>query len=244
MIKPPFLSIIIPAYRSSGVLEDNLPVLLKWIGEKDYEVEVILVNDGSGDNGATKMVAEVNQLRYIELEQNEGKGSAVRKGMLSASGSIKVFTDADIPFECSALDTIVHYLSELEYDLVIGDRGLEESDYFDRISGKRRFGSGFFTFLVGRFVTTGVSDTQCGLKGFNAEIANDLFSCSRIKGFAFDVELVYIALKRNYDFKKIPVSLRSQDGGSVKVWKHGWRMAWDLLAIKWNHVNGRYRKQK
>ena len=97
MIKPPFLSIIIPAYRSSGVLEDNLPVLLKWIGEKDYEVEVILVNDGSGDNGATKMVAEVNQLRYIELEQNEGKGSAVRKGMLSASGSIKVFTDADIP---------------------------------------------------------------------------------------------------------------------------------------------------
>ena len=242
MNEPPFLSIIIPAYRSARVLEDNLPVLLEWVKIQNFKVEIIVVNDGSDDHGATEKVASKHELAYVELEVNQGKGAAVRKGMLVAKGQIKVFTDADIPFECEALSTIVHYLTEMEYDLVIGDRGLEDSEYFERISGKRRFGSGFFTFLVGRFITTGVSDTQCGLKGFKSRIADDLFSKSRIKGFAFDVELVYIALKRNYDFKKIPVSLRSQDGGSVQVWKHGWRMAWDLLAIKYNHLKGRYRK--
>lgn len=242
MNEAPFLSIVIPAYRSASVLDSNLPILLEWVKNQSFEVELIVVNDGSQDNGATQEVATKYQLVCINLDRNEGKGSAVRKGMLAAKGQLRVFTDADIPFECKALNTIVHYLTEMEYDLVIGDRGLEESEYFDRISGKRRFGSGFFTFLVGRFVTTGVSDTQCGLKGFKAAIAEDLFSKSRIKGFAFDVELIYIALKRNYDFKKIAVSLRSQDGGSVRVWKHGWRMVWDLLAIKYNHLKGRYRK--
>ena len=127
---------------------------------------------------------------------------------------------------------------------MIGDRGLKESNYFNKISSKRRFGSGFFTFIVGRFITTGISDTQCGLKGFKREIAKDLFSVSRIKGFTFDVELMYISLKRNYDIKKIPVSLRSQEGNSVNVLKHGFKMVVDLFVIKLNHLRGFYNKHE
>ena len=71
-------------------------------------------------------------------------------------------------------------------------------------------------------------------------IAKDLFSVSRIKGFTFDVELMYISLKRNYDIKKIPVSLRSQEGNSVNVLKHGFKMVVDLFVIKLNHLRGFY----
>jgi dolichyl-phosphate beta-glucosyltransferase len=120
---------------------------------------------------------------------------------------------------------------------------LDESNYFNEISAKRRFGSGFFTFIVGRFITTGISDTQCGLKGFRAAVADDLFRASRINGFTFDVELMYISLKRNYDIKKIPVSLRSQDGSSVSVLRHGFGMVLDLLRIKRNHMLGKYAKR-
>jgi dolichyl-phosphate beta-glucosyltransferase len=237
------LSIVIPAFRSSSVLAKNLPVLFDWIQKQSFLTEVILVNDGSQDHGATRSVADAFGCAYVELETNQGKGAAVRAGMLRAAGDFRFFTDADIPFDCAALETFLHYLEMKEFDLAVGDRGLAESDYFSRVSNHRRFGSGFFTFLVGRFVTTGFSDTQCGLKGFKAAVAEDLFGVARINGFAFDVELIYVALKRNYDIKKLPVTLRSQDGGSVSVLRHGWRMVLDLFAIKWNHMNGYYKKK-
>ena len=166
----------------------------------------------------------------------------MRFGMQEATGDVCIFTDSDIPFETDAIEKIIYYLTFKEYDIVIGDRGLAESHYFDKISNQRRFGSGFFTFIVGRFITTGISDTQCGLKGFKKSVAKDLFSVSRINGFTFDVELVYVSLKRNYDIKKIPVSLRSQEGNSVNVFKHGFKMVLDLFVIKLNHLKGYYKK--
>jgi dolichyl-phosphate beta-glucosyltransferase len=238
-----YLSVVIPAYRSAEILKKNLPYLINWLETKDFTYELIIVDDGSQDNNATADLAKSFDAKGIQLKVNSGKGAAVREGMLQAKGEYRVFTDADIPFDCEALDRMLHYLDDKEFQLVVGDRGLPESDYFSKISGKRRFGSGFFTFLVGRFVTTGFSDTQCGLKGFRKEIALDLFGKGRIKGFAFDVELIYIALKRNYDIKKLPVRLRSQDGSSVSVFRHGWRMVIDLFLIKLNHLRGFYGKK-
>ena len=237
-------SIIIPSYRSADALANNLPHLMNFIKEKGWEVEVIVVDDGSNDEGETQRVAESNNCSFLTYNLNKGKGAAVRMGMLHARGEICIFTDADIPFEAEALENIINYLEFKEYDVVIGDRGLKDSNYFNKISSKRRFGSGFFTFIVGRFITTGISDTQCGLKGFKREIAKDLFSVSRIKGFTFDVELMYISLKRNYDIKKIPVSLRSQEGNSVNVLKHGFKMVVDLFVIKLNHLRGFYNKHE
>lgn len=220
-----------------------MPYLIQYLSDKQIDHEVIVVDDGSNDNGETESVAKENGCRFLSYPKNLGKGGAVRFGMHHATKEIRIYTDADIPFETAAIDKIMHYLSEKEYDIVIGDRGLEESNYFGEISAKRRFGSGFFTFIVGRFITTGISDTQCGLKGFRAAVADDLFRASRVNGFTFDVELMYISLKRNYDIKKIPVTLRSQDGSSVSVLRHGFGMVMDLLRIKRNHMLGKYAKR-
>ena len=81
------------------------------------------------------------------------------------------------------------------------------------------------------------------MKGFKASVANDLFTLSKINGFAFDVELLYISLKRNYDIKRLPVVLRCQEGTTVSVLRHGIGMLIDLYKIKWNHIRGRYNKQ-
>jgi len=216
---------------------------MEFLKEKISDFEVIIVDDGSNDNGATAEVAAENGCRFLSYPNNLGKGGAVRFGMQHAVKEIRMFTDADIPFETEAIEKMVHYLTEKEYDVVIGDRGLKDSNYFMEISAKRRFGSGFFTFIVGRFITTGISDTQCGLKGFRALVADDLFRVSRINGFTFDVELMYISLKRNYDIKKIPVSLRSQDGSSVSVLRHGIGMVLDLFRIKRNHMLGKYTRR-
>jgi dolichyl-phosphate beta-glucosyltransferase len=237
------LSVVIPSYRSSEALRKNLPYLMEFLKEKISDFEVIIVDDGSNDNGATAEVAAESSCRFLSYPNNLGKGGAVRFGMQHAVKEIRMFTDADIPFETEAIEKMIHYLTEKEYDVVIGDRGLKDSNYFMEISAKRRFGSGFFTFIVGRFITTGISDTQCGLKGFRALVADDLFRVSRINGFTFDVELMYISLKRNYDIKKIPVSLRSQDGSSVSVLRHGIGMVLDLFRIKRNHMLGKYTRR-
>ncbi len=237
-----YLSVIIPSYNSAVVMKNNVPYLINYLKSQKYEFEIIVADDGSLDEGLTKKVAEELGCRYVKNEKNAGKGEAVRKGMLLAQGKFRIFTDADIPFEAEAIDVFLKYLDDKEFDLVVGDRTLVQSSYFGEISKSRKMGSTWFSFIVGRFVAGGMFDTQCGMKGFTANAANDIFGVGKIKGFAFDVEVIYVALKRNYDIKRLPVNLRSQEGSSVSMLKHGLPMILDLFKIKWNHVNKKYEK--
>lgn len=238
------ISFIIPSYKSSEALDKNLPYLINYVVNKKENYEIIVVDDGSDDNGQTREVVEKHKCKYLAYPKNSGKGAAVRFGMLHAIGDIKIFTDADIPFESGAYDLILKSILIQDFDLVIGDRNLVDSVYFSEIPSKRKFGSNFYTFFVGRIVTTGIFDTQCGLKGFKKAVADDLFRVAKINSFAFDVELIYIALKRNYSIRKIPVKLRSQEGNSVSLLKHAPGMLLDLFRIKANHVKGLYEKNR
>lgn len=235
------LSIILPSYKSAGMLREQLPAFMAWLKTKPWTSEVIVVDDGSEDHGETGKVATENGCRFFQQEVNKGKGAAVRRGMLEAKGEYRIFTDADIPFEYEAIDLFLHYVRDKEFDIAIGDRRLPESKYFSEIKGARKMGSNIFTFFVGRFITTGFSDTQCGIKAFKGKVADDLFSVARLDGFAFDVEVLYIALKRNYDIKRLPVHFRSShEGSSVSLMKHAPGMLMDLFRIKFNHMRHRY----
>lgn len=237
------LSIILPSYKGSDILSRNLPLLIEHLGRKNIDHEIIIVDDGSNDNDATQKVANRYGCIFLKNDKNMGKGAAVRKGMLHAKGAFRIFTDADIPFQFESFEQFLHYLDFKEFDMVIGDRTLPGSSYFTQISKARKLSSGFFTFLVGRFVTTGMFDTQCGMKGFRADVAEDLFSVNRVNGFAFDVELLYIALKRNYDVKRLPVKLRTNEASTISLAKEGISMVIDILMLKLNHLQGKYKKR-
>ncbi len=235
------LSIVLPSYKNAEALRTQLPEFISWLKTKVDSFEIIVVDDGSNDDGATEKVAKENNVIFIRQEKNRGKGAAVRIGMLAAKGEYRIFTDADIPFEFDAIERCIFYIKDKEFDIAIGDRRLPESKYFSKIKGARKLGSSIFTFFVGRFITTGFSDTQCGIKGFRGKVADDLFSVAKLNGFAFDVEILYIALKRNYDIKRLPVHFRStHDDSSVSLMRHAPGMLVDLFRIKWNHIRGRY----
>jgi dolichyl-phosphate beta-glucosyltransferase len=236
------LSIIIPSYKGVHILKKNLPGLQTYLADKKIVYEIIVVDDGSEDNGATGTAVEALGCTFIENPKNMGKGASVRNGINKAKGDFIIFTDVDIPFEYDAIPTFLYYLDFKEFDVVVGDRTLEESNYFTEIPKSRKLGSAVFSFFVGRFVTTGIYDTQCGIKGFRAKVAKDIFSKANIDGFTFDVELLYIALKRNYDIKRLPVKLRSQEESSVSLLKHAVPMVYDLFRIKYNHLKGAYKR--
>ena len=90
--------------------------------------------------------------------------------------------------------------------------------------------------MVGGLIKNGLNDTQCGLKGFTADTAISLFSKSRINGFAFDVEILYLAGINNFRIQKVPVKLRTKNSSSVRVIKHGIMMIFDLIKIKKNQI--------
>ena len=238
-----YLSLILPCYNSNAIIEKQLPDFISFLNTLNISFEILIVDDGSKNKNELQLITEKYHCIYLDNEKNLGKGAAIRKGVKHAKGQYIIFTDCDIPFENDAIITILKYLNDKEFHLAVGDRTLNTSSYFEEISSARKLSSILFTFFVGRFVTTGMNDTQCGIKGFRKEAADDIFGVSKINGFAFDVETIYIAMKRNYDIKRIPVKLRNQGGSSVSLLRHTIPMIFDLFLIKWNHVRGYYNKK-
>jgi dolichyl-phosphate beta-glucosyltransferase len=235
-----FLSVIIPVYNNSNVLKNNLPYLCNYLSKKDFEYEIIIVDDGSKNSRDVEEISKDYNGIYIMSQKNIGKGNAVKKGMLSANGNYRIYTDADIPYENEDIDKIIHSLDKEKYDIIIGDRTLNKSSYYKNVTFLRSFGSKLFSLIVGGVTSGKFEDTQCGLKGFTSEVAVNLFEKSRINGFAIDVELLYLALKMNYKIGKIPVQLRKQGLSTVKIIKHGFFMLVDLIKIKIYQIKNKY----
>jgi dolichyl-phosphate beta-glucosyltransferase len=229
------LSLVIPIYNAASFIQDTLKRLTAWKRSLPYTTQVILVDDGSTDNTRslieTYLQREDPGLEYIYYEKNQGKGFAVKTGMLAAKGSYKVFTDADIPYGFEVIDRILYYLDFKEFDVCIGNRRSIHSQYFVRMNPLRRLSSFVFTVLISRYVVTGINDTQCGLKGFRAAAAERLFSRQRINGFAFDVELLYYCYKFEYDIKRIPVAFEGNYHSTINLSRNSIQMLWDVLRL-------------
>lgn len=236
----PKLSLVIPTYNSADLLQANLPGVLAYLDGLGISYEVLVVDDGSRDEGLTSQVTQDFGCRYLANEHNRGKGAALRLGMLAAEGEYRIFTDADIPYQYDALERFLWHLDSKEFHLVIGDRTLAGSQYSQGVPFARGIGSRLYRLIVGRVVVTGIMDTQCGIKGFRAEVAQDLFSVARIDRFATDVELLYIAMKRNYDIKRLPVQLRTWSRSQLRPLQDGSKMLIDLLRILINYYRGSY----
>jgi hypothetical protein len=105
---------------------------------------------------------------------------------------------------------------------------------------RRRIASALFSQFVGRVVTGGFFDTQCGLKGMRGDVADELFALQRLERFSFDVELVYLALKHKLDIKRIPVQLRNNETSTVRLLRDASQGVVDVFRIKWHQLRGHY----
>jgi dolichyl-phosphate beta-glucosyltransferase len=236
----PSLSVVLPCYRSAALAEVSACRLADYLTSVGLSYEIIVVDDGGGDFRATAF-ADRDDVRLVRLARNRGKGAAVRAGMLAARGDVRVFTDVDLPYDLDLIVVMRECIRSQGYHLVIGDRTLLGSTYAEATSVRRRAASALFSAFVGRIVTGGFFDTQCGLKAVRGDLADLLFPLQQIDRFAFDVELVYLALKHRLDIKRIPVQLRNNQTSTVRLFRDSARGVADVLRIKYHQLRGHYR---
>lgn len=237
---PPKVSLVVPFYNDQDRLLLRIGAARDFLLAQPYRSELILVDDGSTVDRSEEILAAFPGVHLIRYTPNQGKGHAVRTGMMAAKGEYRFFTDADLPFGMEPLRIGLDYLERKDFDLVIGDRQAPGSVYHIEQSPMRRMASKVFTSFISRIVVTGVKDTQCGFKGFKASAAELIFKRARLNRFAFDVEIVYISFKHNLDLKRIPVKLEYSAGSTLRLHLDVFKMLNEVFQIKWNHMRGYY----
>ncbi|MFD1063815.1 glycosyltransferase [Winogradskyella litorisediminis] len=239
------LSLIIPVYNAASFIEDTVEKLKRWKEKQDFDVEILIVNDGSSDETETvlKIIPpDDDDFKLISYSKNRGKGYAVKSGMLAATGEVRIFTDADIPYGLDVIHKILQSLLEDNYEVCIGNRLDKDSDYHVTMTFLRKLSSKLFTFFVKSFTIKNVGDTQCGIKGFTAFAANKIFSKTRIDGFAFDVESIYLCYKFNISIKRSPVQFQGNKISTINLFSSSIRMFIDVISLPFRyHILKQYK---
>ncbi len=228
------ISIVLPCYFGASLLEQSLPIIEEIQKNQDYHWEFLVISDGQEEIEHLKTLQKESRLfKLVSLNQHQGKGGAVKRGVIEACGDFILFTDIDLPFEIKNLNEMVEKLQQ-GADIVIGDRIQKDSVYFQKISIRRKWASYTYIVFVRLLFGSLYGDTQCGLKAFKKEIAKSLFTQVHHNGFSFDLELLLKAKKRKLKIFKLPVQLRKTETTSsqVRLVTHGLSMFIEMLGLR------------
>lgn len=236
----PYVSIVIPAYNEEVRIVPTIGVIASHMSGLGFEWELLIADDGSKDKTVETVEAlQFVNLRVLKTPKNGGKGSAVRRGMLEASGKYVLFDDADNSTPIEEIEKLLRKLDTEGYDVAIGSRAAEGAQEAKR-SLLRRIMSGGLRWLVRTVLRMGVRDTQCGFKMYTREAARRLHRAQTIMGFSFDLEILYLASKLRYKVAEVPVAWVDAPGSKVDTRKEAQRFLRDLSRIMLNDLKGTY----
>ncbi len=230
----PSLSVVVPAYNEEVRLRVSLPSMLDYLESSRRTFEVVVVDDGSRDG--TRGVAESfagRGVRAVRLERNSGKGAAIRAGVLGSSGDRVLLTDADLSTPISEVERLEPALEGAE--LVFGSRAVAGSRIDQPQPLLRQWMGKTFNLMIRTLVAGGIHDTQCGFKLLDGPTARALFADLLLDGFAYDVELLWLARRRRLRVAEVGVVWNHSPDSKVHLFTDSARMALDILRIRLLH---------
>jgi dolichyl-phosphate beta-glucosyltransferase len=233
----PLMSLVLPAFNPGQLVERTWRKVRNFMQDKGSAWEIIFVCDGCTD-GTPERLAKLNEeedasIRVLSYEKNQGKGYAVRQGMLAARGHYRLFTDVDLAYDFDDVERIADALRRGS-DVAIASRTHPDSrlilpPHLQGYAYRRHLQSRVFSFIVRLLLTLPPYDTQAGLKGMTAQAARMLLPPLVCNGFGFDCELLSAGVRAGLKIAEIPVSVRFEDGASTT----GLRAAQKMLAEIW-----------
>lgn len=238
----PLLTLIVPAYNEARRLPPSLDQIIAFIQKQSEPIEVIVVENGSQDR--TTEIAEGYAARYPfirVLHSPKGKGAAVKVGMMAGEGRFLFICDSDLSMPIAEVRKFLPPILD-GYDVAIASR---------EGPGARRYGEPTYRHLMGRvfnfivrlLAIPGFQDTQCGFKSFRREVAREVFAEQTMTGWAFDVEALFIALRRGYKVVAVPINWYFDGDSRVRPFQDTYRMARDVLRIRLNGWRGVYERR-
>jgi glycosyltransferase involved in cell wall biosynthesis len=239
----PLLSIIIPAHNEEHRLPPSLAKIDAFLKTQPFEAEIVIVENGSKDRTVEVAEAFAQDHPYVRVISvtTRGKGLAVKAGMLAAQGDYRFICDTDLSMP---IEEIVKFLPPHSdgYDVSIGTREGKES---------RRIGEPEYRHIIGRIntliikltVLRGFEDTQCGFKMFARDAAEDLFNVQRMTGIGFDIEILFIAKRRGYKIREVPITWYFDADSRMRLVQDSLKLLTEIWEIQMNWRKGFYARQ-
>src|SRR5437870_121164 len=232
----PALSIVIPCFNEESRIGQTLRLTLDYLAANAPESELIVVNDGSTD--ATGAIARERlksaevPTRLLENFPNRGKGAAVRSGLLAARTVIGLFSDADLSTPLEETPKLIEAIANVELDIAFGSRALDRSLIGVRQPWRREQAGRIFNLLVRLATGMPFWDTQCGFKAFRLDVCRPILEKAHTIGFAFDVELLFLAHRAGLRLREIPVRWNHAEGSKVRVIYDSLAMLREVIALR------------
>lgn len=229
------ISLCVPMYNESSIIADTARALDKYMSEHfsdDYEI--IFADDGSRDGSADIVKSlGLKNVKVVGYPNNQGKGCAVRHGILASCGDIVIFTDADLAYGVDVIEEGVRVLDEKEYDIVVASRA-KHSEGYEGYTPIRKLASKTYIKVLNLFGGIKISDAQCGFKAFDGEKGRKIFSLCKTNNFAFDLEVILWAQKMKFKIYEMPAKIINHRESKVNVLKDAFRMLKEISVIKRN----------
>jgi dolichyl-phosphate beta-glucosyltransferase len=241
MASKPQLSVVIPAYNEEAVIGSTVEAIAQYLADSQIRHEILLVDDGSTDR-TPEIVRELAQgIPSVRMLQSGhlGKGGAVKRGMLEAQGAHLLFMDADHSTPIQQWEKCAPWLRD-GYEVVIGSRKMPGADVKVHQPLLREAMGKVFTWLTNAILTVRITDITCGFKCFQAEAARQIFQLQRMNGWGFDAEILFIARRRGYRIKEVPVAWADDARTKVRLVKDAAGSLQELIGIRLGGWRGWY----
>jgi dolichyl-phosphate beta-glucosyltransferase len=226
--------VIVPAYNEVRGIAATIGEIRTYFKSVGLTCQIIVSADG--DDGTRERAAAESRpddpIVVIGSAARGGKGRGIRDAVPLGRGRIIGFVDADQKTPVSEFDKVRHAF-EGGADVVIGSRGLRDSQIENKQPWYRQAGSRGFALFMHTVVGLGsIPDTQCGFKFFRADVARTLFAHQRIDGYMFDVEILYLAERLRYQIAQIPVRWRDDGDSRLDLMAGNLKNAVDIFRIR------------
>jgi glycosyltransferase involved in cell wall biosynthesis len=213
------LSVIIPAYNEEDRIVQTLTKSLAYLGEQDYDSEILVVSDGSTDATGDVVRGFITpsgvQLSFLEYFPNRGKGYAVQYGMRRGAGDVAMFMDADYSVPIEAVEAGMR-LIDAGYDAAIASRTLAASDVVHHQNRAREISARAYTLIQNMYLGLSYGDTQCGFKLFTRQAARNLFARQKLRSVIFDPEILWLAKRFGYAVGEFPVAWTHMEDSRIQ----------------------------
>jgi dolichyl-phosphate beta-glucosyltransferase len=236
-------SLILPAYNPGPAVERTWESVRDFLRARPDPWEVLFVLDGCTDGTAERLNQWIRETkdsrcRVISYSPNQGKGYAVRTGLLAAKGEWRVFTDIDLAYR---FEDIARTADELRLgaSVAIASREHPESTIqlpprFLPYAYRRRLQSHVFGSIARTLLPLTQLDTQAGLKGMTAEVAERVLPNLQCNGFGFDCEFLTACARYGFAVNEVPVAVRYEDAASTTGLRTTLKMFRELWQIRQN----------